>query len=144
MELRRRWRESAGVLENPLEEERDICVYICVCKGQADKGIKVFMKIFNIERWLNQCWTFWYRFGLDILDIGQFRLGMGLIIRDPGLDQRSEIRFGSALKIGYLGCPDPNPDNKNLDPSKPNPDILIFRSGYPDPIFKIRNIFKFY
>ena len=32
MELRRRWRESAGVSENPLEEERDIFVYIYVCK----------------------------------------------------------------------------------------------------------------
>ncbi|WZZ39649.1 hypothetical protein YC2023_035908 [Brassica napus] len=46
---------------------------------------------------------------------------------------RSEIRSGSAPKIGYPGCPDPNPDSKILDPSKPDPDILIFRSGYPDP-----------
>ncbi|WZZ29629.1 hypothetical protein YC2023_013030 [Brassica napus] len=48
---------------------------------------------------------------------------------------RSEIRSVSAPKIGYPGCPDPNPDSKILDPSKPDPDldILIFRSGYPDP-----------
>ncbi|KAF3501383.1 hypothetical protein F2Q69_00044164 [Brassica cretica] len=48
---------------------------------------------------------------------------------------RSEIRSESAPKIGYPGCPDPNPDSKILDASKPNPnpDILIFRFGYPDP-----------
>ena len=47
----------------------------------------------------------------------------------------SEIRFGSALKIGYTGCPNPNPDSKILDPSKPNPDILIFMSEYLDLYF---------
>uniref|UniRef100_A0A0D2ZU89 Peptidase M3A/M3B catalytic domain-containing protein n=1 Tax=Brassica oleracea var. oleracea TaxID=109376 RepID=A0A0D2ZU89_BRAOL len=34
---------------------------------------------------------------------------------------RSEIRSGSAPKIGYPGCSDPNPDSKILDPSKPDP-----------------------
>ena len=41
---------------------------------------------------------------------------------------QSEICYGSASKIGY-------PDSEILDPSKlnPDPDTLIFRSGYPDP-----------
>ena len=45
---------------------------------------------------------------------------------------RSEFDPKSAPKIGYPECPDPNPDSKILDPSKPNlnPDILVFRSGY--------------
>ncbi|KAF3538595.1 hypothetical protein F2Q69_00023692 [Brassica cretica] len=38
-------------------------------------------------------------------------------------------------KSGYLEEPNPDPDSKMLDPSKhdPDPDILIFKSGYPDP-----------
>ncbi|WZZ26451.1 hypothetical protein YC2023_009852 [Brassica napus] len=46
---------------------------------------------------------------------------------------RSEIRSGSVIKIGYLRCLDLY--SKILNPSKsnPDPDILIFRSGYPDP-----------
>ena len=44
--------------------------------------------------------------------IASFRdIGLGLIIRDW---IRSDIRSRSAPKIGYMGCPDPNPVSKNL------------------------------
>ncbi|WZY94328.1 hypothetical protein YC2023_066657 [Brassica napus] len=51
-------------------------------------------------------------------------------ILKPDLESGFDPR--SAPKIKYPGCPDPNPDSKILDPSKSDPDILIFRSGYPD------------
>lgn len=41
----------------------------------------------------------------------------------------------SASKIGYLECPDPNPDSEIKNPSKSNPDPdILFRSGYTDPV----------
>ena len=42
---------------------------------------------------------------------------------------------GSTLKIGSLGCPDPN--SKMSDPSQPNIDldISIFKFGYPVQYF---------
>ncbi|WZZ47936.1 hypothetical protein YC2023_048043 [Brassica napus] len=41
-------------------------------------------------------------------------------------------------KSEYLERPNPDPDSKMLDPSKSDldPDILIFKSGYPDSIYK--------
>ncbi|WZZ59640.1 hypothetical protein YC2023_059747 [Brassica napus] len=50
---------------------------------------------------------------------------------------RSEIRSGSAPKIGYLRCPDTNPDSKILDPSyfygsrSGYPRVIEYRDGYP-------------
>ena len=50
---------------------------------------------------------------------------------------------GFAPKIGYPKCPDL--DSKISDPSKPDPNILIFKFRYfdPNPYFKTYYIFNF-
>uniref|UniRef100_A0A0D3C0U3 Uncharacterized protein n=1 Tax=Brassica oleracea var. oleracea TaxID=109376 RepID=A0A0D3C0U3_BRAOL len=72
----------------------------------------------------------------------------GTFIRDldsirDSIRIRSEIRSGSDQKIrisggvesGYPEGSNPDSDSKMLDPSKPDPDpdILVLKSGYPDP-----------